>query len=172
MSDDRRRVCLLTGASGRLGIAFCRRYASQYDIIAVTGRRPLPVPTQYQRWVDPLDTEADLPANRHPVYHLQADLRDAAERRRVVEVAVARFGAVDLLVNAAVISPRSAPLIATDPSMDEVFAVNSVVPLRLAALLAEACWLGATWSTCPVCTVPGSARWTGSWPDTAPPRPR
>jgi NAD(P)-dependent dehydrogenase (short-subunit alcohol dehydrogenase family) len=143
MTEEKRRVCLLTGASGRLGIAFCQRYASRYDIVAVTGRRPLPVPTQDKRWADPADAQADLPANQHPVHHVQADLRERAELRRVVEVAVARFGTVDLLVNAAVISPRSAPLVADDPSLDDVFLLNSVVPLRLAALLAEACWLGS-----------------------------
>ena len=30
-----RRVCLLTGAGGRLGSDFCRRYRSQYNIVAV-----------------------------------------------------------------------------------------------------------------------------------------
>ena len=38
-----RKVVLLTGGSGQIGTAFCGRFATTYDIVAVRHRRPLKV---------------------------------------------------------------------------------------------------------------------------------
>jgi NAD(P)-dependent dehydrogenase (short-subunit alcohol dehydrogenase family) len=142
MNGDERRVCLLTGASGRLGTYFCRRLAHRYAIIAVTRSHPIPVPTQHQRYVDPLEPDAVLPANTHNVFEVRADLTDDSALRRVAEIAMARFGGVDLLVNAAVTSPRMSLLAFTPEELQEQFLLNTTVPVRLAAVLAEQCWLG------------------------------
>jgi NAD(P)-dependent dehydrogenase (short-subunit alcohol dehydrogenase family) len=142
MNNDGRRVCLLTGASGRLGTYFCRRFAHRYAIVAVTRSRPLPVPTQHQRFVDPLEPDSQLPANANHVFEVQADLTDDSALRRVAEIAMARFGGVDLLVNAAAISPRMSLLAFTSEELQEQFLLNTTVPMRLAATLAEQCWLG------------------------------
>jgi len=141
---QRRRVCLLTGASGRLGVAFCRTFARRYDIVAVGGSRDVPFPTQSQRFVDPLDPDRDLPANRNPVHALRADLTDERELNRLVDVALARFGTIDLLVNAATDTTRSA-LLALDEGDDVLtrhFLVDATVPARLTALVARRAWLG------------------------------
>src|SRR5690242_5231563 len=97
-----RRVCLLTGASGVLGRAFCAAYRHEYDIVAVYRRDRPWLPAQDARVVDPLDHAAAVTENEHPIYALRADLLARGEPRRVVEAALARFGTVDLLVNAAV----------------------------------------------------------------------
>jgi NAD(P)-dependent dehydrogenase (short-subunit alcohol dehydrogenase family) len=145
MSEDR-RVCLLTGASGRLGTVFCRRYADRYDIVAVTRTRDLRVPTQSQTFVDPLRPNARLPANDHPVYEIHADLGDDADLRRVVEVTLARFERIDLLVNAAV--HRSNPPLLTideDPiEFTQNYVINASAPIRLAVLIAKSFWFGRT----------------------------
>jgi NAD(P)-dependent dehydrogenase (short-subunit alcohol dehydrogenase family) len=142
MNNDERRVCLLTGASGRLGTFFCRRLVHRYAIVAVTRSRPLPVPTQHQRFVDPLEPDSQLPANANHVFEVQADLTDDSALRRVAEIAMARFGGVDLLVNAARITPRMSLLAFTPEELQEQFLLNTTVPMRLAAALAEQCWLG------------------------------
>lgn len=142
MNNDERRVCLLTGASGGLGTFFCRRFAHRYTIVAVTCSRPLPVPTQHQRFIDPLEPDSQLPANANHVFEVQADLTDDSALRRVAEIAMARFGGVDLLVNAAVISLRMSLLAFTPEELQKQFLLNTTVPLRLAAVLAEQCWLG------------------------------
>lgn len=142
MNHETRRRCLLTGASGRLGTLFCRRFAHRYAIVAVTRSRPLPVPTQHQRFIDPLEPDSQLPANTNHIFEVQADLTDDSMLRRVVEVTMARLGGVDLLVNAAVTSPQMSLLAFTPEELQEQFLLNTTVPVRLAALLAEQCWLG------------------------------
>jgi NAD(P)-dependent dehydrogenase (short-subunit alcohol dehydrogenase family) len=137
-----KRVCLLTGAGGRLGTAFCRRFAATYSIAAVYRRRPLMMPSQDQRYVDPLDRDAVIEENEHPVFGIRAELADDREIDRVVDIALARFGGVDLLVNAAGYF-ACGPLLTTDAAMRTLemqFHVNAIVPLQLAVLLARRCW--------------------------------
>jgi NAD(P)-dependent dehydrogenase (short-subunit alcohol dehydrogenase family) len=139
-----RRVCLLTGAGGLLGSAFCRAYASEYDIVAVVGRRVPPVPSQHERFVDPLAPSAGVAENDDAVYVVRADLERAGEVDRVVDIALARFGHVDLLVNAAAYVRLHPPgLLDTDGTMADFgrhFETNVGVPLRLAGRLADEHW--------------------------------
>ena len=137
-----KRVCLLTGAGGKLGTEFCRRYADEYDIAAVYRRRAPRVTSQSQSFVDPLDAAAALPENKNPVFGIRADLMVDDDYARVVELTLARFGRVDLLVHAAVHSVW-APIVESDRllrSAGAQFGVNVVAPLRLATLLARAFW--------------------------------
>ena len=102
--DGKRRVCLLTGASGRLGSYFCSNFADQYDIVAVyRHNRPL-IPAQDATWVDPSAPERELAENRQQIFAVRADLTDERECDRVVELALARYDRIDLLVNGAVSS--------------------------------------------------------------------
>lgn len=144
MSDGRsdKRVCLLTGAGGRLGTAFCTTCRGDYEIVAVHGTRRPPVPDQHARHVDPLDPGAALPERDRPVFAIAADLTADGEIERVVELALARYGRVDLLVNAAV-HAIWAPIVdagALLASVDRQLETNVAVPLRLSAALAAASW--------------------------------
>lgn len=142
---DRRRVCLLTGAGGRLGNAFCSAYADEYDIVAVCRRRAPDVPSQFESYVDPLRPDTDLPENRARVFTVHADLEQPGQLERVVDVALARFGGVDLLVNNAAYSRwHHAGLIDGDPATDDFdrhFTVNAGIPLRLAVALGRQFWM-------------------------------
>jgi NAD(P)-dependent dehydrogenase (short-subunit alcohol dehydrogenase family) len=137
-----RRVCLLTGAGGLLGSEFCIRLAATYDIVATYRSVPPPVASQDSELFDPLAPHRVVPESRHPVHAVQADLASPDEVDRVVELALARFGAVDLLVNAAADVGATTT---TDPreadSWAEQLWLNTVVPVRLAAVLAQTCWL-------------------------------
>ena len=141
----RRRVCLLTGAGGTLGTAFCRAYAGAYDIVAVGRRRAPDVPSQFESFVDPLDPGADLPENRHRVFVVRADLEAPGQMERIVDVALAKFGRVDLLVNAVAYARWHTGGLVDGPGsladLDRHFAVNVGLPLALAATLAEKFWL-------------------------------
>jgi NAD(P)-dependent dehydrogenase (short-subunit alcohol dehydrogenase family) len=143
-----RRVCLLTGAGGRLGDEFCRRYSAQYDIVAVYRARRPGVPSQTEQYVDPLDPAAALPENDAAVFTVQADLEQDGEVERVVDLALARFGGVDLLVNNAAFSTWY-PLGLADGDgalrdLDRHFAMNVGVPLRMAVRLAQRFWMSRT----------------------------
>jgi NAD(P)-dependent dehydrogenase (short-subunit alcohol dehydrogenase family) len=109
-------VCLLTGAGGTLGSAFCRLYSDSYDIVAVyRTRRPTAV-SQHESFVDPFAPTADLPENEDRIFAVRADLEEAADVDRVVDVALARFGRVDLLVNnAGLMDPEEVPVWEADP---------------------------------------------------------
>jgi NAD(P)-dependent dehydrogenase (short-subunit alcohol dehydrogenase family) len=139
-----RRVCLLTGAGGTLGAAFCRAFAADYDIVAVCRTRVPDVPSQDERYIDPLAPEADLAENRSPVFVVRADLETPGAVEHVVDLALARFGGVDLLVNNAAYW-RYQPVGLTDvehraADFERYFAVNVGIPWRLAARLAERFW--------------------------------
>lgn len=136
-----KRVCLLTGASGTLGTEFCRFFRKHYAIAAVHGTRMPSTPSQYSYTVDPLNPGA---ASEDPnaVFALQADLADDREIRRVVEVTLARFGRIDLLVNAAG-RTRWASAVSTNELINSAprqFEVNVLAPLKLAVTVARQFW--------------------------------
>lgn len=142
MAPVAKRVCLLTGASGKLGSAFCKLYASKYHIAAVYRKNAPEATAQNQSYVDPLNPAARLPENEHPMFAIRADLGSDAEIDRVVELVLARFGRVDVVINAAVhyafgriVESRS--LLA---SLEAQFNVNALVPLKLAAKVASEFW--------------------------------
>jgi NAD(P)-dependent dehydrogenase (short-subunit alcohol dehydrogenase family) len=142
MARDRKRVCLLTGASGRLGTAFCRAQAHRYDIAAVYRTRPPEVPTQHQTFFDPIDPSASVAENQHPVFAIQSDLTATGELGRVVDLVLARFGRIDLLVNAAVRSVW-APILGTRKlldSLDAQFLLNAMIPLKLSVEVVDRFW--------------------------------
>jgi NAD(P)-dependent dehydrogenase (short-subunit alcohol dehydrogenase family) len=140
-----RRVCLLTGSRGRLGAEFCKRYAASYDIIGVhRSDHVAPFATQQYEIFDPLDPggRAALPENAHPVFEIKADLRDRREHDRIVELALARFGRIDLFVSTAV-HWDSGHMLLNERVLDEAadqFFMNTIVPVQLSVLIAKAFW--------------------------------
>lgn len=147
MAGFLKRVCLLTGAGGRLGSAFCKLYAEKYDIVAVYRGRHPDVPSQVQRLVDPLEPSGRVRANEDAVFAVQADLLVGGQARRVVELALARFERVDLLVNAAADVSFYGPLVDAErlmPAFRSQMDLNVMVPMRLAAELH-----GQFWRHCP-----------------------
>lgn len=110
-----------------MGTAFVASQGTRYDI-ALVQRTPRAV--------------APAPGSAGALFVIESDLELAGEVDRVVELALARFGRVDLLVNAAahsvwapIVGSRS--LLASAPRQ---LAVNVIVPLQLAASLAQSFW--------------------------------
>ncbi|WP_280407427.1 SDR family NAD(P)-dependent oxidoreductase [Nocardia brasiliensis] len=147
MSTGDRRVCLLTGASGTLGDLFCRSYYTDYDIVAVCHTRTPAAPSQLEWFVDPLEPEKPVPENDSRLFVNRPDHTQGGEVERVVDLALARYGGVDLLVNNAAhvqLQPRGivdgeAALEQFDPH----FTLNVAVPLRLCARLGQRAWMHA-----------------------------
>jgi NAD(P)-dependent dehydrogenase (short-subunit alcohol dehydrogenase family) len=138
------RVCLITGAGGLLGGAWCVSCADDYDIVAVHHTEPPKVATQHARLFDPIAPRAAVPEAGRPVFAIRADLAVESEVDRVVELALARFGRVDLLVNAAADVAGTAETV--DPRRFDAWqrqlVLNALGPVRLAATLAQAFWRG------------------------------
>ncbi|AHH22301.1 oxidoreductase, SDR family [Nocardia nova SH22a] len=145
MSPPARRVCLLTGAGGRLGDAFCRAYHTGYDIVAVCRNRVPAAPSQEEWFIDPVEPSRPVPENASRIFVVRADLSRPGEVERVVDLALARFGGVDLLVNNAAMSQwHPNGLVDGDAALDALaphLAMNVEVPLRLATRLAQRSWL-------------------------------
>lgn len=144
MSTGDRRVCVLTGAGGTLGNAFCQKYAADYDIVAVCRHRAPGVPSQFDSYVDPLDPSADVDGAGR-VYVVHTDLEKDGEIEHLVDLVLARYGRVDLLVNnAAHMDFHRGRLADGDAALNEMtrsFEVNVGVPTRLSVRLAQRFWM-------------------------------
>jgi NAD(P)-dependent dehydrogenase (short-subunit alcohol dehydrogenase family) len=136
-----KRVCLLTGSSGKLGTAFCKAHAKDYEIAAVYKERPPAVVSQWQHLVDPLG-KTNAPENADPVFAIQADLTRDSELTRVVELTLARFNRIDSVIYAAACT-TTGPILRGDKllnSAESQFRLNVIVPLKLAAIVAREFW--------------------------------
>lgn len=143
MTDQPPKVCLITGASGLLGRNFCARYRDTYQIAAVYRRERPWLPAQDASVVDPLDSTAGSAENTHPIYAIQADLMQPGQARRVVEMTLAHYGRIDLLVNAAVSTSWAPMLDGTTRLVDSVsaqFAMAVDIPLRIATHASHLFW--------------------------------
>jgi NAD(P)-dependent dehydrogenase (short-subunit alcohol dehydrogenase family) len=120
-------VAVITGASRGLGRAVARAYARRGLRLALTARGAAE-----------LDAVANELGAATRVVALAGDVADPAHCRRLVDLATARLGPVDVLVNnASALGPSPMPELADYPldALDGVFRVNVVAPLRLAQLV-------------------------------------
>lgn len=137
-----RPVCLLTGAGGRLGEALLRTCADRMMFAAVYRTREPKAASQLARPFDPLDP-AGAAAARPGTYVIQADLHDPGAVARVVELALARFGRVDHVINAAADTAFHGSLLDAQrlrERLREQLLLNSLVPTLLASEVARAFW--------------------------------
>ncbi|MDY6874796.1 MAG: SDR family NAD(P)-dependent oxidoreductase [Chloroflexota bacterium] len=90
MSDELRgKVILISGATGALGSAVTREFARTEARLALTGRS--------EHKLERLVAEVGLPAER--IFTVPADVTQADGVRDMMEVIVARFERVDVLLN-------------------------------------------------------------------------
>jgi NAD(P)-dependent dehydrogenase (short-subunit alcohol dehydrogenase family) len=141
MGPIQKRVCLLTGASGLLGTQFCEQHAQDFNIAGIYWRNPPRVGTQHTRHLDPLNPETGVSQNGHRIFAIKANLADDAELERVVDLVLARFDRIDVLINGAA-HPMWAPLL-SNRLMEEAEAqlrMNVLVPMKLSRLVAHRFW--------------------------------
>lgn len=122
-----------------LGSAVCTLWQETYSIVAVCGSRLPPVDSQLVSVVDPL--EPNKPSNSD-IYVVKADLLKDEHLEHCVEVALARYGTIDLLINNAVHSVWDSivdgeRLIA---SASKQFETNVIVPMKLSRIIARRFW--------------------------------
>jgi NAD(P)-dependent dehydrogenase (short-subunit alcohol dehydrogenase family) len=142
MSSTQKKVCLFTGASGPLGETFWQMFGSEYHMAAVYCNTVPQAVSQLQWRVDPLSPGSDLEENQNAVYAIQADLTNEEDLRRAVEVCLARYQRIDVLVNAAANSAFAQMLEgdALQESFERQFHINVLLPLRLSCMVADNYW--------------------------------
>ena len=117
------RVAIITGAGGGLGGAVARLLAEAggYRLSLVDNRREALESVAAE--ITSMGTEAEA---------LVTNLGIAAEAEAVVPATIARFGRVDILVNAAAILHRRGFDEVTPRDFDDVFHINAFAPFLLA----------------------------------------
>lgn len=90
-----KRVCVITGAAGRIGAALADALLEDYSVVAVYHRTPISTRNQHCK-------EISRHTSKRPnLYTVQADLADVKDIQRLQEVTLAKFGKIDHLVNCA-----------------------------------------------------------------------
>ena len=136
-------VCLITGAAGRLGTALCTELLDAWNIIAVYRSKPPIVDSQLRiRVPNILEYDPRVTAESS-VHCIQADLSVPEDIRRVTEVALARFGKVDAIVNSAADTKFHGYLTElwdSPASSQQQMLVNSIAPFQLISAIHQASW--------------------------------
>jgi NAD(P)-dependent dehydrogenase (short-subunit alcohol dehydrogenase family) len=116
------KVAIVTGGTQGLGAAIAHLLAERGALGVVICGRNTAKGTAQAAQLNALGTQA---------LYVQADLEQVEDCRRVVQQADARFGRVDILVNAAALTDRGT-ILDTDPTLfDRMFAVNVRAPFFL-----------------------------------------
>src|SRR5690606_31096305 len=108
------KVVLISGGTQGLGAGIARAAARENASVVITGRRA----EQGKR------LEAELAAGGTRALFVQTDIGDPDQAVASVEAAVAAFGRVDCLVNAAGLTDRGTLLDTTPEMFDRHIAVN------------------------------------------------
>jgi NAD(P)-dependent dehydrogenase (short-subunit alcohol dehydrogenase family) len=135
-----KRVCLITGSGGTLGNALCHALAKEYEIIAAYHNKPPAISSNVMWRIDP--NQLTEPNDSY-VYCVQGDLTNGDDMRRLVQVSVARFGTIDVLINSAADVRFYGKLTElcqmNDYSTPQLF-LNCVAPMLLTSLVFGNCW--------------------------------
>lgn len=138
-----RPVCLITGVGGRLGQALCSAMADTHDIVATYRTTLPPITSQMQRRLARGDTATTGSASEPAIHLVRADLTQRGDVQRLVEVALARFGRIDALVNSAADGVFHGDLRELWDAGDYAQAqlsINSIVPIQLASAIHQLSW--------------------------------
>ncbi len=112
--DTRRRVVVITGAGQGIGAAIARCFAGQGASLALVDVNAEQL----------LQLAESLPASAGEVLQLTANVADKEQVRQLVEQVVAKFGAIDVLVNNAGIIRDNLISNISEQDWDQVLDVN------------------------------------------------
>jgi NAD(P)-dependent dehydrogenase (short-subunit alcohol dehydrogenase family) len=114
------KVCLVTGATRGIGLAVAEELARRGSRLVLNGRRP-----------DALAEAAGrLRVHGTEVETVAGDVTEPGAAERAVEVALGRFGALDVLVNNAGVMAAGSATDCADQDWERVFAVNVTALFR------------------------------------------
>ena len=122
------RAAIVTGASSGLGGATARRLSRDGFAVLAVGRDPKAL----------TDVVNELAAAGGRAAALAADVTTDDAPRAIVEAAIAEFGGIDALVNAAGVIASGSVMDTTDDGWDAMMNVNVRAPFRLIREAAQA----------------------------------
>lgn len=122
------RVALVTGGSGELGRAICRRLARQCSVIAIHAHRHADAASALVE---------DLQREGVSAMVYEADLRSSEETDALIWQVMAAHGRIDLLVNNAGIIRDHLLVAMTDDEIEEVLDVNLKSAFRVTRAVAR-----------------------------------
>jgi len=137
------RTCIITGAGGRLGSRLCERLAGHYEVLGVYHRASPHCDSQIVRSIDVLESQGHNRFPNRPVHLVKADLCDPRDIERIVEVCLARFNKIDLLINAAADLRFYGSLLHASKFLAQAqkqIYLNSFAPILLAAAVGMNYW--------------------------------
>lgn len=113
-----KKSAIITGSSRGIGLATAKQLASDGSNIVMVATGDRERNEKAVKEVEALGAE---------VLYIKADVSSAADRERIVEEAVKKFGRIDILVNNAGVAPlvRADLLEMTEESYDRVMTINT-----------------------------------------------
>jgi len=135
-------VCLITGSAGKLGSALCRALTPTHQIAAVYRKKLPGFPSQLRGVID-LDGPREARKAANVPFCVQGDLTRPEDVRRIVEVVLARFGQIDVIIASAADTRYHGKLLELSFDSAKVEAqliTNCVAPLQLASAVFQKSW--------------------------------
>jgi NAD(P)-dependent dehydrogenase (short-subunit alcohol dehydrogenase family) len=134
-------ICLITGSAGKLGIALCHALSETHQVAAVYRNMSPPFASQLQRRIV-FEDSSERTCSNLP-FCVQGDVTRSEDLRRIVEVVLARFGRVDVLINSAADTRFHGKLLDLWFGSEEVerqLLTNCIAPLKLASAIFHQSW--------------------------------
>lgn len=135
-------VCLITGSAGKLGSALTRALIGSHEIAAVYRTTKPRFPSQLRSPVDPGNSGGEKKPPRS-AFCIQGDLTNKADVRRIVEVALARFGQIDVVINSAAdtnFHGRLMELTYDTNAVEQQLLTNCVAPMNIVSAIFQESW--------------------------------
>jgi NAD(P)-dependent dehydrogenase (short-subunit alcohol dehydrogenase family) len=135
-------TCLITGSAGKLGIALCHAFTETHQVAAVYHDKVPPFPSQLRSLIT-FGESGEKKAPTHLPFCVQGDLTSSVDIRRIVEVVLARFGRVDVLINSAADTRFHGKLLELSFGSAEIesqLLMNCVTPMKLASAIFQESW--------------------------------
>ena len=138
------KAALVTGAARKrgLGRAAALRLAEEgADVVVVSKYRPpelLPEDEKAEGWGGLESVVAEIEARGRQALAINADISISQEVKQMVELALSKFGKINILVNNAAIMPKPTPLVDLDEeTWERIIAINLTGPFLCSKAVAK-----------------------------------